>query len=244
MLTKEDYIQLGRVARREGRVVRGGSSWQALAEQKGWALEDEAMRVAEEARKGKVFAEIMAMPVACAEPVDHHFIAVETEDGKRSFMKVSDSMMKRLQEELPKRPSERRREAHIQAMVAGYLEAMLWSSGGETDPDNEDETLEDLMAYDVADETTAKVQDICTRFYDANRTDLAAYADLKQHAPEHGPYECIGHDLWLTTAGHGAGFWDRGMGRVGDRLSAQCGYFKPFGHLDAYLGDDRLVYLS
>lgn len=32
----------------------------------------------------------------------------------------------------------------------------------------------------------------------------------------------IGHDYVLTTGGHGAGFWDRGLGDVGDRLTEAC----------------------
>ena len=29
----------------------------------------------------------------------------------------------------------------------------------------------------------------------------------------------VGHDFWLTRNGHGAGFWDRGLGEIGDRLT-------------------------
>lgn len=29
----------------------------------------------------------------------------------------------------------------------------------------------------------------------------------------------IGHDFWLTRNGHGAGFWDRDLGALGDTLS-------------------------
>lgn len=32
----------------------------------------------------------------------------------------------------------------------------------------------------------------------------------------------FGHDYWLTRNGHGAGFWDRGLGEVGDKLSELC----------------------
>ena len=32
----------------------------------------------------------------------------------------------------------------------------------------------------------------------------------------------IGHDLYLTIAGHGVGFWDRGLGDLGDKLSEVC----------------------
>lgn len=29
----------------------------------------------------------------------------------------------------------------------------------------------------------------------------------------------VGHDFWLTREGHGAGFWDRGLGDVGEALT-------------------------
>ena len=34
-----------------------------------------------------------------------------------------------------------------------------------------------------------------------------------------------GHDLWLTTNGHGVGFWDRGLGDLGDKLTELCKQF-------------------
>lgn len=49
--------------------------------------------------------------------------------------------------------------------------------------------------------------------------------------------EAFGHDLWLTLAGHGAGFWDRhelgsAEGRsLGDQLTDAC---DAFGRMEAY----------
>ena len=51
----------------------------------------------------------------------------------------------------------------------------------------------------------------------------------------------LGHDLWLTRNGHGAGFWDRGYGPDGDRLTELC---KPMGSDDAYIGDDGTIHLT
>lgn len=53
--------------------------------------------------------------------------------------------------------------------------------------------------------------------------------------------EHAGHDFWLTRNGHGAGFWDRGMGEVGDRLSAKA---EKWGTVDLYIGDDGQVWAS
>jgi hypothetical protein len=38
--------------------------------------------------------------------------------------------------------------------------------------------------------------------------------------------EQIGHDFWLTRNGHGAGFWDRGLGEIGIKLTTISHEFK------------------
>lgn len=49
----------------------------------------------------------------------------------------------------------------------------------------------------------------------------------------------LGHDLWLTRNGHGAGFWDRGQGEVWTQLSELA---RSLGEADPYVGDDGMVY--
>ena len=43
--------------------------------------------------------------------------------------------------------------------------------------------------------------------------DLAAARDLGEDSSR------AGHDFFLTRNRHGAGFWDRNLGQVGDRLT-------------------------
>jgi hypothetical protein len=53
-----------------------------------------------------------------------------------------------------------------------------------------------------------------------------------------------GHDFILTANGHGAGFWDRGLGARGDRLTDNC---KPYGEFDCEFAldeDGDVVYLA
>jgi hypothetical protein len=50
--------------------------------------------------------------------------------------------------------------------------------------------------------------------------------------------DAIGHDFWLTRNGHGAGFWDRGLGELGDFLTKMS---KPFGEATLYVSDDGEV---
>ncbi len=49
-----------------------------------------------------------------------------------------------------------------------------------------------------------------------------------------------GYDFWLTRNGHGVGFWDRGYGEVGEKLTANA---QKFTECEVYLGDDGKAYL-
>lgn len=54
--------------------------------------------------------------------------------------------------------------------------------------------------------------------------------------------DAIGHDFWLTRNGHGAGFWDRGLGELGDWLTKMS---KPFGECSLYVNNNGEVgYMS
>ena len=63
------------------------------------------------------------------------------------------------------------------------------------------------MAEDVVD------------FIAANAADLIAYAETIHTTDGDTPWAWAGHDFALTRNGHGAGFWDRGLGDLGDRLA-------------------------
>jgi hypothetical protein len=115
---------------------------------------------------------------------------------------------------------------NIDAIFVHYLIAALWSS---TD-DNDNPLDETYDLGDIAPESVAKMREDVADFVKANAVDLR----LSRQSEEQ-----IGHDFWLTRNGHGAGFWDRGLGEVGDRLSDAC---KPYGEVYLYVGDDGKVY--
>ncbi len=50
-----------------------------------------------------------------------------------------------------------------------------------------------------------------------------------------------GHDFWLTRERHGAGFWDEGLGSIGDRLTEAA---HAYGSFDLYVGDDGMIHGS
>lgn len=126
-------------------------------------------------------------------------------------------------------------ESNILSFIDGYLTAALWSS---TDIVNdEDVNLDD---YEFAPGEAEKLHADCREFIAANAADLLAYAEHRSHAMEYDAFECAGHDFWLTRNSHGAGFWDRDLGTLGERLTEAS---KGHGSINLYLGDDELVYL-
>lgn len=128
-------------------------------------------------------------------------------------------------------------ERHIQELVLGYKVALLWSSNDVVDGEQK-ESLED---YELAPESLESIEKDCRAFVQANLEDLLEYAENRTYDPSQGSvWEYAGHDFWLTRVGHGVGFWDRGLGDLGDRLTAACKVFKEQW---PYVGDDGLVYL-
>lgn len=160
------------------------------------------------------------------------------EHAKSSGKSAFDSQTDRILANHPKLASDRR----VDKILDGYLKAAQWSTSG-THPRTGEE-VEHLMDFGIAESVVGEQRRECTRFYLAAGPDLGAFVDLypSRVSAEHDPWEAIGHDLWLTRNGHGVGFWDRNMGRVGERLTALCGHGKAFGPVDAYVGDDELVY--
>lgn len=109
--------------------------------------------------------------------------------------------------------------------VSGYIACAFWSSTLDdgTPFDSSDFTTDDLSA-----EAWKVIEDDCAAFIFFNYRKLQRVGTMAQH----------GHDFWLTRNGHGAGFWDRGYGDIGDDLSDKA---KTYGSADLYIGDDGKV---
>lgn len=121
----------------------------------------------------------------------------------------------------------------ILEVTQGYIAAMLWSTG-------DGEENESYEGFELSDEANTKAYQICFKFVFENLKDCQLF--IEQYQPKYGcnVYECLGHDLWLTSAGHGVGFWDRDLGELGDRLTEASQKFA----IECYLGDDNLIYLG
>lgn len=130
------------------------------------------------------------------------------------------------------------REVQLGQFIHGYLVAALWSSTDDTGA-----PLDDAYSVDeIHPDTVAKMKEACEDFFDANADDLTEYTvrrDAEARSRGYTAWDCAGHDFWLTRNGHGVGFWDRGLGELGDRLSEAA---KAYRGIDLYVGDDGKVY--
>lgn len=129
--------------------------------------------------------------------------------------------------------------AKIGYFAKGYFEAMFFTECHSDNPELEDATINDLSA----DAWEQSLKD-CAAFQANLPKDShgRTYLDLAyDYALIDYDSEQAGRDFWFTRNGHGVGFWDRGLGLVGDRLSVAS---KAFRAVDLYRGDDGKLYLS
>lgn len=116
-----------------------------------------------------------------------------------------------------------------------YIQTMLWSSIT-VDPET-GEMIEGLEGETPSQTMDAQCSSDCLDF-------LESIHELLSKVIQDNPHYNIsqaGHDFALTRNGHGAGFWDRGLGRDGDLLTEHS---KAYGEVYCYIGDDGYVYLD
>lgn len=129
---------------------------------------------------------------------------------------------------------------NIDDVLTGYVECALRS-----ETDQSDESGGEPLDQDTDTRRAYTVNDITSGAHDAMRSDVADFvAGCEAERPnvfEGMDPGQVGHDFWLTRNGHGAGFWDRGLGERGSWLTAQC---KPYGEASLYIGDDERLYYA
>ena len=108
----------------------------------------------------------------------------------------------------------------LDTFTQGYVEAVFWLL---------DEEIKGATFADLSAEALASIIEDCRDFQSANAADLG---EIDGHQ--------AGVDFWLTRNRHGAGFWDRGHGNKGKRLTDAA---HAYGECDAYRGDDGLIYV-
>jgi hypothetical protein len=126
----------------------------------------------------------------------------------------------------------------LDSFTVAYIEAALWSSNDDSDPETGGEPLDKNYDFtDLAPEALEKIVADCVSFQSDNQ-ELIDAADYQVR--DYSKDEMAGHDFWLTRNGHGAGFWDRGLGEIGQKLTAAA---HTFGECNLYVGDDGKLYL-
>ncbi len=114
------------------------------------------------------------------------------------------------------------------SVLRGYLECALWSSNDDGGPLDRSHTINDI-AWEAVIQAAKDVDAF-----------MAACDFLDLGHDGHG-YESVGHDLWLTRNGHGAGYWDGDYPVHGNGLTTLA---RGMGEVDLYVGDDGLVYMT
>ena len=138
---------------------------------------------------------------------------------------------------MPRHPSPRKQDWSPRGKIPGepiwpkfvdsYLETAVWAGH-----DEEGRALDrDYDATYFSDEAVLQAVQDSNDFIQANRADLESVGSEAMH----------GHDFFLTRNGHGTGFWDRGYGEAGERLSAAA---RVYGTADVYVGDDGRLHFG
>lgn len=118
----------------------------------------------------------------------------------------------------------------LSQMLDAYVACALWSSiDFGVDGTGDLPMDENYDRDDIAPSALAEMRADVEAFYLANAADLTNLSS-----------EQAGCDFWLTRNRHGAGFWDRGLGAIGDRLSAAA---HVYGESALYVGDDGKLYV-
>lgn len=112
-----------------------------------------------------------------------------------------------------------------------YLAAALFFSRDEDYGDDELHLAANYDINDCAPDFLLQAFLDCQKFQHEQEGSLrVAYEMYRErgfsyHPDAGSPEACAGHDFFLTRQGHGAGFWDRGFGPVGDALTGAAKAF-------------------
>ncbi len=133
-------------------------------------------------------------------------------------------------------PTETINGVEIDNFTRHYIFCALWSSTDNSDESGGEPLDRNHNIHDLPTETLKQMKEDCDNFRQHEGVpELIEQAGEMRDYPE----AAAGHDFWLTRNGHGAGFWGRDLGEVGDKLSNIA---KTFGSADLYIGDDGKVY--
>lgn len=121
----------------------------------------------------------------------------------------------------------------LKEILEAYMECAEWSSTHTPDPAND---IHNVVEMDSVENDGWSEKALAESSKDIMAFIALCAKDLGDMDPAQ-----IGHDFWLTRNGHGAGFWDRGLGERGQRLTKAS---KVFGSVNLILGDDKKLHIE
>lgn len=119
---------------------------------------------------------------------------------------------------------------YLDIMTDQYLDTADWADGPEAHEDDAEAERCIGWSRDAIDEARRE----CAAFLGSEHPtddELTLYDYLVRSGMSASD---AGHDLWLTRNRHGAGFWDRGLGAIGDALTREA---HAMGSSDVYVSD-------
>ncbi len=116
---------------------------------------------------------------------------------------------------------------NLQDVVRGFLACAIWA---DLRDENGNELDESYSVEDFSPEAKNTAEAICAGFI----TDCA----MRDVDDSDWTDASLGHDLWLTIHGHGAGFWDRGRdaGEALTQIAQTHRAMSPYVRADGKLG--------
>jgi hypothetical protein len=122
---------------------------------------------------------------------------------------------------------------HRDQFAAGYLDALAWLTVDDTGH------VLGLTRLDVPVDIDRAAREDALAFYTENGHLFVQVLNLFCDSEPADFVYSLGIDFVLTRCGHGNGYWDRGFGELGDRLT---GLARPYGEAFLLLTDSTLTY--
>ncbi len=124
-----------------------------------------------------------------------------------------------------------------------YLEAALWSSNDESDPETGGNPLD--YNYSIEDFALVAIREAVEDCQDFQK--CFGHLLTEENSLRYGP-DCenilqrAGFDFWLTRNHHGAGFWDGDWKEPAATRLTEGSH--TYGEVHPYVGDDGFIYFE
>lgn len=103
---------------------------------------------------------------------------------------------------------------HLNDIKLGFYDAMAWLTWEDPDYAKDIMNIPEDANFSIDDSVYEYIDYIITKFLKCVPEDLVDF-----YLEKYNDARLFGHDLYLTIERHGVGFWDRGLGESGDKLT-------------------------